>query len=297
MRGFSVRLPTLPNFPTSLGALRSGGFSPAALFANGEQGVWIAPSDLPAFFQDVAGTTPAAYGGTVAAGLDRSRGAGVDRRADWTVATLGTVAETATYNPATGAGRTYRGSSSANASAIVLNGFAATDYFYAEIANLSATVDIRVRDIIGGSYVVLIPALTTFKGFLTGQNEFALTAETNMSGADFTLTVFRALPGNIALQSDAVKQPKIMSVGGVKYLLSDLVNDSLPAVVPSLGSDATVAYATEAGTAILSGQTIGAGALETLRGEKTYGFLAINRALSGAELSILTTFLDAARGL
>ena len=36
----------------------AGGFSPASLFVNGEQGVWYDPSDLPTLFQDSAGTTP-----------------------------------------------------------------------------------------------------------------------------------------------------------------------------------------------------------------------------------------------
>lgn len=35
-----------------------GGFSPALLFANGEQGVWFDPSDRSTLFQDAAGTTP-----------------------------------------------------------------------------------------------------------------------------------------------------------------------------------------------------------------------------------------------
>jgi len=40
-----------------LGAMR-GGFSPASLFVNGEQGFWYDPSDLSTLFQDSAGTTP-----------------------------------------------------------------------------------------------------------------------------------------------------------------------------------------------------------------------------------------------
>ena len=35
-----------------------GGFSPKALFAAGEQGVWYDPSDLTTLYQDAAGTTP-----------------------------------------------------------------------------------------------------------------------------------------------------------------------------------------------------------------------------------------------
>lgn len=35
-----------------------GGFSPSALFAHGEQGVWYDPTDLSSMYQDSAGTTP-----------------------------------------------------------------------------------------------------------------------------------------------------------------------------------------------------------------------------------------------
>jgi hypothetical protein len=38
--------------------LASGAFSPLALFASGEQGVWYDPSDFSTMFQDDAGTTP-----------------------------------------------------------------------------------------------------------------------------------------------------------------------------------------------------------------------------------------------
>lgn len=38
--------------------IRVASISPAALFANGEQGIWLDPSDLSTMFQDSAGTTP-----------------------------------------------------------------------------------------------------------------------------------------------------------------------------------------------------------------------------------------------
>ena len=52
---------------------RSGGFSPAALFAAGEVGVWYDPSDLTTLFTDTAGTTPVTTPGqTVALMRDKS---------------------------------------------------------------------------------------------------------------------------------------------------------------------------------------------------------------------------------
>lgn len=49
------------------------GFSPLALFAASEPGVWLDPSDLSTLFQDTAGTTPVtAAGQTVGLVLDKS---------------------------------------------------------------------------------------------------------------------------------------------------------------------------------------------------------------------------------
>lgn len=50
-------------------------FTPAPLFASGEEGVWLDPSDTSTLFQDTAGTTPVtAPGQTVALALDKSQG-------------------------------------------------------------------------------------------------------------------------------------------------------------------------------------------------------------------------------
>jgi hypothetical protein len=50
-----------------------GGFSPLSLFAAGEQGYWLDPSDFSTMFQDDAGTTPVtAVGQSVGRWLDKS---------------------------------------------------------------------------------------------------------------------------------------------------------------------------------------------------------------------------------
>lgn len=49
-------------------------FSPASLFAAGEQGIWLDPSDFPTMFQDNLGATPVtAVGQTVGLGMDKSQ--------------------------------------------------------------------------------------------------------------------------------------------------------------------------------------------------------------------------------
>lgn len=63
--------------PVSLrGQLLSGSrFNPISLFAAGEQGIWLDPSDLTTMFQDRAGTTPVTTPGqTVGLRLDKSKG-------------------------------------------------------------------------------------------------------------------------------------------------------------------------------------------------------------------------------
>jgi hypothetical protein len=67
MAGLSIGNRFSPSTGLSLGGRLSAGtglyfggfaFSPASLFAAGEQGVWYDPSDLTTLFQDSAGTTP-----------------------------------------------------------------------------------------------------------------------------------------------------------------------------------------------------------------------------------------------
>ena len=55
--------------------VRRGGFDPRSLFAAGEQGIWLDPSDFSTLFQDSAGTTPVtALGQPVGLALDKRLG-------------------------------------------------------------------------------------------------------------------------------------------------------------------------------------------------------------------------------
>jgi hypothetical protein len=64
------------NMPLALlNRRRRGGFSPSALFALAEPGVWFDPSDLSTLYQDTAGTTPVTTTGqSVGLMLDKSKG-------------------------------------------------------------------------------------------------------------------------------------------------------------------------------------------------------------------------------
>jgi hypothetical protein len=76
------------------------------------------------------------------------------------------------------------------------------------------------------------------------------------------------------------------------YLRDDGVDDALNATLPDLGTDATLAYASNTGVTILTGQTIGAGAFDILRDQDLFGLLAINRALTAPETANVTKWLE-----
>jgi hypothetical protein len=86
-------------------------------------------------------------------------------------------------------------------------------------------------------------------------------------------------------------------VSSVHYLYRDPVDDVLAATVPDLGTAATRFFATELGVTIQGAQTIGAGAYDALRGERTYASGVINRALTTAEAANVTKFLNKRAGL
>jgi hypothetical protein len=73
LSGFGAGLARGPNLRSRLIAISRPRFSPAALFAAGEQGAWYDPSDLTTLFQDTDGNVPVtAAGQTVALVLDKS---------------------------------------------------------------------------------------------------------------------------------------------------------------------------------------------------------------------------------
>lgn len=103
-----------------------------------------------------------------------------------------------------------------------------------------------------------------------------------------------AQPGAHALAPSDAARPLYRTQGGVSWLAFYGVDDALSVTLPDLGSDATLAYATEAGSTILTGQTLG-GPYD-LPGAQLYGFAAFDRAPTAGEEALLTAWLDARRG-
>jgi hypothetical protein len=106
----------------------------------------------------------------------------------------------------------------------------------------------------------------------------------------------RELLGNHAVQTTAARRPTYTEGSGLAWLADDAVDDALGTILPDLGTGATVAFASDTGTTILTAQTIGDGDFDILRNSRLYGMIILDRAFTVGELSSVTAYLNAKRG-
>jgi len=146
-------------FGLSLSAMQSAA-TPAGLFANGEQGIWLMPSDMAAQFQDSLGTTPVtAFGQPVGLSLDHSKAMMPGPElisGSWMLTTAGTA--TATESPAGTLNLTGDGTNAAIADMSIATVIGAT---YKVTASLSsAVVALNIGPTQGsGTYNATVPAI------------------------------------------------------------------------------------------------------------------------------------------
>ena len=76
------------------------------------------------------------------------------------------------------------------------------------------------------------------------------------------------------------------------HFFDDGVDDAMPATLPDLGTDAAVAYASDQGVTILTGQTIGAGDFDILRDKQLFAMVILDRAMTASETDGLTAYLE-----
>ena len=264
-------------------------FSPASLFAQGEQGAWYDPSDFSTLFQDSAGTVPVtAVGQPVGLMLDKSKGLALGPELLpslnfnlWTARSGGTntVLSKNSFSVTTEGGRSiafvvrvgmcYEITFQATSSGPVASFHNSTNVG----TNRRATVD-------GSLQTVRFVAVTADIGF-------------RLASAG-TLTVdnisVRELLGSHASQPTATARPIYRaSPARIDF---DTVDDVLVTTFPaSLGSSCTVARAVPGvGAQILTGQTVGTTFSDTT---DHAGLVIINRALTPSETTALTAYLTA----
>lgn len=276
-------------------------FTPAELFTQVDAGTYFDPSVYTTVFSDSKFNVLALPGGYVASMFDMSKG--MELGAAFTIGVY-SLRRGAVLNPD---GTITLGESQVNRGASVRSNFnedaANGAVFQAAFSILDnpsgSVVTSDISDITGHSFTDV------------GDYQYRGWEKSNSRSSPF-LDIERengpapVVIGNISLhevlgshagQSDLSKAPLLLADGRFKYLLSDLVDDSLPATIPDLGTNATVWYSTEAGSVILTRQTLTAGDFETLRGEKTYAVGVIDRYLTTEESIELSKYLDRKRGV
>ena len=293
------------------------GDTPAALFAASEPGVWLDPldaatviSDPATLFSDTEGTTQAQIGDPVALALSKDKGLVLGPE----LVTNGDFSDGVTgWSPSGNSSRQIVGgdleithTGATNGSTQNVSGFKVDATYEVTVTSRRGTGNfwnLRVAQegtTLGTIYFSGNRTNTdneTIKALIIANAEthsFWLRAGNDPypNTAYFSNVSVRELPGNHARQPTLASRPVYRADGSARYF-EDPGAASLPATVPDLGTDATLAYATEAGVTILTGQTIGAGALEILRGGRTYGLIANNRPWTAAETAGVTKWLSA----
>lgn len=304
-----MRKPFAPFERFGIGAHRGGSaapWSPAALFAAGEAGYAPDIADLATLFQDAVGTSPVTASGQ-AGGLllDKSKGlvlgAEILPNGDFSGPLIGWSGDSprsivdGQLKVETVGYQIFR-----PPELVVEIG----KFYQVTFSNLSTSnsnVTWRASYYASGAELgggTIVPGQTVSTIIKATHVNLALWFQTSSPA---TKTIYfdnisvREIPGNHAAQPTAGSRPTYQVAAGLHWL-ADSGGKSLPATLPSLGTNATVWHATEGVTTILTGQTVSAGAFETLRGQKTYAVGAINRPLTGPETAALTAYLNAARG-
>lgn len=254
-------------------------FTPASLFTSSEEGAWYDPSDLSTLFQDSAGTTPVTADGQPV-GLMLDKRLGLDRGADEASISGFTSVSTSAGFSATSQ-NIYTGSKAV--------------FFEISFETLGLTSGLRVRlQIDTDSDDVATTFLTsdgvyTYRFQYNGSGLFRLsTSETEIGTIEVFNISVREIPGNHATQATAAARPLYKT--SPSRLVDDGVDDALNWIAPA--DDYTIARVNSAGTVtILTAQAL-SGATDILLETNTAGYVAIDRALTSAETTSLTAYLE-----
>ncbi|MCF7725789.1 hypothetical protein [Sulfitobacter sp. M22] len=232
-----------------------GGFFPASLFANGEQGAWYDPSDLSTLFQDAAGTVPVtAAGQPVGLMLDKSQGLALGPE----LITNGTFDTDLTGFSAGASWSWADGKASASGAAtlddaLIQNGVVPAGEWVEisfDLEVFSGALDVRSGTTGGAEYFTALSVsgqyTRIFKNPLS-ETAYNLRFNRNSGVGAFSGTLdnisVRELPGNHAVQTIAAARPTYQTDGTLHWLEFDGVDDSMvtPTITP--GTDKVQVFA------------------------------------------------------
>ena len=210
-------------------------WTPATLFASGEQGVWYDPSDFSTLFQDSAGNTPVtAAGQVVGLMLDKSKGMVLGSE-------LLTVAANRDFSSDTGfwtkaAGVVISGGQCVFTAVGDTQGFSVNNLAYATpgqyyevvftIASISAGA---VRIYLGSPAGTLYTVAGTYtqRVLCGGNNYFGIVASGTTTCAIDNISL-KKVTGNHATQATTASKPVLQQDGNGKYYLAfDGVDDGM----------------------------------------------------------------------
>jgi hypothetical protein len=205
----------LSNIALAISVIYGGVFTPASLFANGEQGAWYDPSDLTTLFTDSAGTVPVT-GVEQFVGLMLDKSKGLVLGSELATGILGSTSGWTFVGAAnvTGGAIVFNTPPSTNASA-QYNPIVASGKWYQSTITITGTGQVSVQLGSAGTAVTLVaPGTYTFRGLASGGTPTVLTFSSVLSGVNnfvgsVTAISVRELPGNHAFQTNSTKRPKL----------------------------------------------------------------------------------------
>lgn len=271
------------------------------IFTGGAVGAWYDPSDFSTMFDTVfAQNTITAATQSVGFMLDKSmslaqgadilvNGSFTGSATGWTLggswvyggnALNGVVASSPDYATASGSPTLTAGALYKAETISTLN--SGSNYFQVYGGAYSRTITSP-----GTNYAYIINASAT-KMSLRG-----VFPSVAVSVDNITLKLMDSRP---AYNATTGQRPVLTLTAGSYWLNFDAVDDALITVFPNLGTDVTIARAVQGvGTVILTGQTIAAGSWSYNTDHA--GLIIVNRALTGAETTAVTQYLNAKAGV
>jgi len=245
------------------GPLGAPAFSPASLFASGEEGAWYDPSDLTTLYQDAAGTTPVTgTGQPVGLMLDKSKGLTLGSElvdtandaAEWVPFGTNTVVQDGDAVKITFVSDN-KGARVLLTQAAGLTQDLLTTSFYRltfEAKINTGAANVATVSIGPNQTFALSTSYQTFtvqgpKG--SGSNPYIQFSGLSAGEIAYIKNIsVKELPGNHATQSTSTARPTLQTSGGLYYLDFDGVDDFLVAQYGTTLSNITrgVAYRADA---------------------------------------------------